>query len=61
MKEFPFKAIETEHLGIIYRPVALVNLKGPENEVLTEMLVDSGADVSIIPFELGSYLGLTIE
>lgn len=26
MKEFPFKAIETEELGIIYWPVAIVNL-----------------------------------
>jgi hypothetical protein len=61
MIEFPFKPIETEQLGVIFRPVATVNLKGPENEVPTEMIVDSGADISIIPFELGSYLGLQIE
>jgi len=42
MIEFPFKSIETEQLGVIFRPVATVNLKGPENEVPTEMIVDSG-------------------
>ena len=61
MMEFPFKAIDTDQLGIIYRPVATVRVKGPKNEVLTEMLIDSGADISIIPFELGSYLGFLIE
>lgn len=39
------------------RPYILVTLKGPERDIPFVMLVDSGADTSLIPWSLGEQLG----
>jgi len=51
---------EQLHTGeIIYRPVAEVHLLKDKNEWTTELFyVDSGADYTLIPYQMGRFLGL---
>jgi len=56
MIEFPWWSYESI-VGPIYRPIAEVKLRGPRASLNSYMLIDSGADISIIPFATGEYLG----
>ena len=56
MIEFPWWSYESI-VGTIYRPMAVVELIGPRASLDSYMLIDSGADISIIPFAIGEYLG----
>jgi len=56
MIEFPWWSYESI-VGEIYRPVAIVELRGPIRSLPSRMLIDSGADISIIPFAIGEHLG----
>ena len=56
MIEFPWWSYESI-VGAIYRPVAIVELRGPSRSLPSRMLIDSGADISIIPFAIGEHLG----
>ena len=58
---FPFVSLYSENLGIVNRPIANVLLIGPLRKVVTEMLIDSGADVSLISYKQGLRLGFKIE
>jgi len=55
---FPWRAYPSDLLGYIYRPTANVTLKGPAASLSSIMLIDTGADISIIPQATGEYLGL---
>jgi hypothetical protein len=61
MIEFPFKQIRTSALGVILRPIATVRLTGPKNSLTAEFLIDSGADITIIPREVGRFLGFKVK
>ncbi|MEW6620701.1 MAG: hypothetical protein AB1422_15430 [bacterium] len=52
---------EKSSLGIVLRPVAEVILERDSFAVETPMYVDSGADVSMIPFRFGRALGFKQE
>jgi len=55
---FPYRK-EKIPSGIIYRPVAKVKLFGPKSGPVVELFyVDSGADCTLIPLQLGQLLGL---
>jgi len=56
---FPYRLEQSDISGPIYRPMAKVSLRGPNNKsVVQYMYVDSGADHTLIPYALGLYLGL---
>ena len=46
--------------SVILRPILTVDLTGPTRKLSTVMLVDSGADVSMIQLELAEQLGLSL-
>lgn len=56
MIEFPWRPYKSI-VGTIYLPMAIVKLRGPSRSLPSRMLIDSGADISIIPFAIGEYLG----
>jgi predicted aspartyl protease len=60
---FHFETIETKHLGVIRRPVAKVEFWSPEfNEWQTHtMLIDTGADYTILPMYMAGLLGLDMS
>jgi hypothetical protein len=50
---------ERSSLGIVLRPVAEVILEKDSFAVEIPMYVDSGADISMIPYRFGRALGLS--
>lgn len=60
---FTFETIETKHLGVIRRPVANVEFWSTEfNEWQTHtMLIDTGADYTILPMYMVGLLGLDLS
>lgn len=60
---FTFETIETKHLGVIRRPVAQVEFWSSEfNEWQTHtMLIDTGADYTILPMYMVGLLGLDLS
>ncbi|MCX7785566.1 MAG: retroviral-like aspartic protease family protein [candidate division WOR-3 bacterium] len=59
--EFPFRKIGKEYLGIIRRPYATVLIKGKNDEWLPiEMIVDSGADYTLLPKRYAEILGIDL-
>ena len=52
---------ERSSLGIVLRPVAEIILEKDNSAVEIPMYVDSGADVSMIPFRFGRALGFKQE
>jgi hypothetical protein len=61
MTEYPWHAFPSAHFGTIYRPIALVHLIGPRKQGFFEFLIDSGADITSIPFDAGRYLGFRLK
>lgn len=62
MTSFRYRKEYSKLFGTIYRPVAEVYFKDTEGrDLVSFMYVDSGADITLIPRELGENLGLTIE
>jgi len=57
---FPFRARKIDGRRI-FRPVFSVRLRGPSGTVRTRMLVDSGADCSLIDPRHAESLGLRLE
>ena len=56
---FPYRLEQSEITGSIYRPVAKVSLYGPNGKSIVQyMYIDSGADHTLIPYNVGLYLGL---
>lgn len=61
MIEFPFEKRYSEKLGEIFKPNIPVSIIRPKKSVNIFMLLDSGADVSLIPYSLGETLGLELD
>lgn len=61
--KFPFEKIGRGPFGIVYRPVAQVSLHSPTQNTWTEtwMVVDTGADFTILPRYLSEDLGISLE
>lgn len=59
----PFKRIAKSYLGQIFRPYALVFLSSTKTGEWfpTEMVVDSGADYTLLPNRYAFYLGIDLE
>ena len=63
MREFKFHT-EKEYspiFGEIWRPYAIVEITSEGEFISYEMLVDSGADITLITKLTGEYIGLKIE
>lgn len=60
---FDYQYIGESYFGKIYRPVAKVTFKSPKNNVYltTWMVVDSGADHTILPVSLAQKLDISVE
>ncbi|MBA2124484.1 hypothetical protein B9J78_06110 [bacterium Unc6] len=57
--EFKYRRERSSKGTFIFRPVAKVILKGENGRQVVEyMYIDSGADFTVIPYQLGLYLGL---
>jgi len=58
MIRFPYRLEQSSVTGPILRPVAKITLTGPNGKSVVEfMYIDSGADHTLIPYQLGCYLG----
>ena len=59
----PFKKIAKSYLGRIFRPYVLVSLTSVKTDELfpAEMVVDSGADYTLLPNRYAFYLGIDLE
>ncbi|TES90303.1 MAG: hypothetical protein E3J87_10295 [Candidatus Cloacimonadota bacterium] len=53
MIKFSFKSFETEHFGIVKRPFGTIKLISGNYSVRGEFLIDSGADITIVPKGFG--------
>ena len=49
---------ERSQLGIIFRPVATVRLRYKKTVIELPLYIDSGADISMIPYRFGKALRL---
>ena len=58
MITFPFKRRQSKRLGEVLKPLIPVRLVGPESSETVLMLLDSGADLSLIPYSVGEAIGL---
>ncbi|MBI2358802.1 MAG: retropepsin-like domain-containing protein [Deltaproteobacteria bacterium] len=61
MIEFPFERMRSQRFGEILKPVIPVRLSGPARPVNVFMLVDSGADLSMLPYSVGETIGLALD
>jgi len=62
MPSFRYRKEYSKLFGTVYRPVAEVYFKDAEGkDLISFMYVDSGADITLLPRELGENLDLTIE
>lgn len=58
MTQFPFRKQRSRRLGEVLKPLIPVRLIGPEDSQMILMLLDSGADLSLIPYSVGEAIGL---
>lgn len=61
--KFTFEKVGKCYFGTVYRPVAKVSLQSPKNNIWTDtwMVVDTGADFTILPKYLTDNLNISIE
>jgi hypothetical protein len=61
MIEFEYKKVLSKKFGEVLKPIIPVALIGAKQIVRTSMLLDSGADLSMIPYSVGEALGLELD
>lgn len=61
--KFPFEEAGKSYFGPVFRPVAKVSFKSPKNNIWinTWMIVDTGADFTILPRYLSEDLSISLE
>ncbi len=61
--KFRHKAVPSDLFGVVYRPVAdvLVQTKEQDNWVSVSMIVDTGADYTIMPKRYAPLLGIDVN
>jgi hypothetical protein len=55
--EFPFERRQSRRFGEVLVPFVPIRVVGPKRALLLSMCVDSGADLSVLPFFVGRTLG----
>jgi len=58
---FPYTSIPSISGKILLRPMLAIHLSADERSITTNGLLDTGADVSVLPFRLGTELGAVWE
>ncbi len=61
MIEFEFEKRHTQRLGEILKPIIPVTIIGAKRSLNIFMLLDSGADLSLIPYSVGETIGLELD
>ncbi|MEW6609140.1 MAG: hypothetical protein AB1414_17140 [bacterium] len=61
MIEFPYCEEQLKDFGVIWKPYVVLRVTSGEKSFRCEMLLDSGADITLIPKRAGDYLGFEIE
>lgn len=61
MIEFNFKKVHSKKLGEVRKPIIPVTIAGAEQVVGVSMLLDSGADLSLLPYSVGKAIGLELD
>ncbi len=59
--EFPFIKQKANILPYISRPLVDVKVSHQGNEITQKMYVDSGADITVIPYSVGLALGFALK
>ena len=61
--KFPFEDNGKRKFGHIFRPIAKVTLKSPTTDILVDiwMIVDTGADYTILPRHFSEKLRISLE
>lgn len=61
--KFPFTYISKSYLGKIRRPYAICEFKNTNNNIWIpiEMVVDTGADYTVLPINYANLLGIDIN
>jgi hypothetical protein len=59
--EFPYVNEKASIVPFVLRPIATATLKNGEKEATLDMYVDSGADMTLIPFSVGTALGFELK
>lgn len=61
--KFDFEKVGQSYFGLVYRPIVQVSLKSPKNNIWTTtwMIVDTGADFTILPQYLANDLQISLE
>jgi len=58
---FPFVPFHSPRFGTLRKPLIPVTVCGPRGGATAKFLLDSGADISIIPRSFGRLIGLATE
>ncbi|MEW6481975.1 MAG: aspartyl protease family protein [bacterium] len=61
MIEFSFEKVSSEKFGEVLKPVIPVTIIGMKRKVNVFMLLDSGADISMIPYSVGEAIGIEFD
>ena len=63
MKKFCFryKRVKSEEFGVVYYPIAKIKVKAIEDWIDIDVVVDSGAVITLFPRTLCSLIGLNFE
>ena len=62
MVTFYYRKMQSKVLGEILRPIADVNLQTRKGRwIKYEAFIDSGADITIIPYSVGKYMGFEMK
>jgi len=61
MMEFQFRKVFSKRLGEVLKPIIPVTLIGAKERAGVSMLLDSGADLSLIPYSVGEAIGLELD
>ncbi len=59
--EFTFVPFRHPLFGILHRPRAVLALSYEERSLFADFLIDSGADITLVPYHLGRDLGVRLE
>jgi len=61
MIEFSFKKVNSPKFGQILKPIIPLTIIGSRQKVKVFAILDSGADISIIPYSVGEIIGLELD
>jgi hypothetical protein len=59
--EFPFDKKLSKKFGEVFEPTIPVTVVGPKRAIEVLMLIDSGADISLLPASLAELIGLQLD